>query len=80
MVQTTACSDYVVAGGMQVSAAVPAISINSLSAPLSTATVMAPVSTSIPIGQLNFCLWQDFFFSPTHLEITAIDGMLKSKN
>ena len=70
------CSAFLGAGGLQVSAAVPAISINSLSAPLSTATVMAPVSTSIPIGEWSLpvfstccgsCLkTKNFFFSPSH--------------
>ena len=44
------------AGGLQVSAAVPAVSITSLSAPMATATAMAPASTSIPIGEQR-CLF-----------------------
>ncbi|XP_070173074.1 histone deacetylase complex subunit SAP130-A-like [Littorina saxatilis] len=39
-------------GGLQVNTAVPAISINSLSAPMPTATVVAP-STSIPIAKVT---------------------------
>ncbi|KAL8595664.1 hypothetical protein ACOMHN_025700 [Nucella lapillus] len=58
------------AGGLQVSASVPAISISPMTAPMPTATVMTPVSSSqIPIAKVTPQRQQQVTLTPTGLTV-----------